>query len=58
MKCLLRALIEGRLYALASLAKTGKCPLWQNFVLVLSIFVYYFELEVKFFLIIIKLAIL
>ena len=30
VKCPLRALIEGHLSALASLAKTEKCPLWQK----------------------------
>ena len=42
MKCPLRALIEGQLSAWASLAKTEKCPLWQNFS---PNVVYYFALE-------------
>ena len=45
MKCPLRALIEGQLSALASLAKTGKCPLRQNFYQFSLNFVYNFGME-------------
>ena len=59
VKCSLRALIEGQLSALASLAKTEKCLLWQKFLLLFSPkFVYYFYLEGLSVFIIINLAIL
>ena len=39
------ALIEGQLSVLASLAKTEKCPRWQNFYYVSPKYVYYFDVE-------------
>ena len=46
MKYPLRALIEGQLSALASLTKTGKCPLRQNFYQFPPKFVYNFDWRV------------